>query len=89
MELKLLYHSKFLKHFRERISPNRLLVQEYKEALQTFLEDPRDPVLKDHQLTEAHSNKRAFWITGDIRVVYRMTKDGIMLYDIGSHPEVY
>lgn len=79
----------FKKAFKERITSDRKLVSEFQEALLLFIEDPGNPVLGDHQLTGAHIDKRAFWVTEDIRVVYRPTKDGILLYDIGTHPQVY
>lgn len=79
----------FKKSFKERITSNRRLVGEFQEALQLFIENHRNPVLGDHQLTGAHIDKRAFWVTEDIRVVYRPTNEGILLYDIGTHPQVY
>ena len=79
----------FKKAFKERITSSRQLVSEFREALKLFIEDPNNPILRDHQLTGTHIDKRAFWVTGDVRVVYRQTKEGILLYDIGTHPQVY
>ena len=61
----------------------------YKEALQLFIEDSDNPVSGDHQLSEEQSERRAFWVTEDVRVTYRKTEDGILLYDIGTHRQVY
>lgn len=35
------------------------------------------------------AGKRAFWITGDIRVVYRVRGDTVYFLDIGTHNQVY
>lgn len=47
-------------------------------------------MLNDHQLTGDLEGKRAFNITGDIRVVYRqIDEEAIEFLDIGSHNQVY
>lgn len=80
---------RFKRSYKERIYPDRELVAEFRGALQMFIEDSTTPVLNDHQLTGANIDKRAFSVTDDIRVVYRNTKKGVLLYDIGTHSQVY
>lgn len=89
MALKILYHSRFLKHFQERISPNKVLVEAYKNAIEFFTGDPSNPVLRDHELTGSMYGYRSFEAADDLLVIYFVVKDGIILYDIGSHDQVY
>jgi addiction module RelE/StbE family toxin len=52
--------------------------------------DPRSPLLKNHALVGAKKGYWAFFLTGDIRVIYTY-KDSqtIVFTDIGSHNQVY
>ncbi len=55
-----------------------------------FKKNPDDTRLDNHELTKRMKGKWAFWITGDIRVVYKWTgKNEVCFLDIGGHPEVY
>ncbi|MBI3486516.1 type II toxin-antitoxin system YafQ family toxin [Candidatus Daviesbacteria bacterium] len=47
------------------------------------------PTLKDHKLIGKKFGFRAFSVTGDIRVVYKLINSDVWLYDIGSHNQVY
>lgn len=85
----LVYHRQFLKHYRIRIKSNLKLRSKYEERLRLWLTNKNDTVLKDHGLTGDKIGLRAFWITGDIRVTYKMYGDDIEFYDIGSHNQVY
>ncbi|MDO8503911.1 MAG: type II toxin-antitoxin system mRNA interferase toxin, RelE/StbE family [bacterium] len=87
--MKVDYHSNFVKHYRERIAPNHTLVKEFQDTLSLFLEEPDNPVLDDHLLKDEKTGWRSFSITGDMRVVYKRIKDGILFYDIGTHAQVY
>lgn len=87
MQIK--YHRLFLKHFRQRIAPNKNLVARFRQRLEIRTNDPQNAVLKDHQLVGKLQQYRSFSVTGDIRVVYRLEENTILLYDIGSHNQVY
>lgn len=90
MAVKILFGRKFLKNFRKRIAPNRKLSRRYDERVKIFLTDPRSPVLKDHPLAGDKRDYRAFWITGDVRVIYYpVSESEILFIDIGSHNQVY
>lgn len=78
----------FTKHYTERISPNPKLVKQFHHRL-AFLLSGRGDLVNDHELGEQLAGRRAFSITDDIRVVYRHIDATIILYDIGSHDEVY
>lgn len=83
------YHRRFLKSFRNRIVSNKKLVSRFQQRLSLRLSDPKNIVLRDHQLIGRKSKYRSFSVTGDIRVVYILEKNAIRLYDIGTHNQVY
>jgi addiction module RelE/StbE family toxin len=87
--MNLIRHRIFKKHFKARILSNRALINRFEARLKMFLKNPRNPVLKDHQLTGRWKNFRAFWVAGDVRVVYWLQGGTLYLYDIGSHNQVY
>ena len=87
--MNLIRHRIFVKHFKARILSKKPLVNRFELRLKMFLENSRNPVLGDHQLTGKMRTFRAFGITGDIRVVYRIEGDSCYLYDIGTHNQVY
>ncbi len=87
--MNLYRHKDFRKHFKTRILSNKSLVQKFNNRLSMFLENPQNPVLKDHQLTGGKKEFRSFWIAGDVRVLYKVDGDRIVLFDIGSHNQVY
>ena len=87
MQIK--YHKNFLKHFSKRIAPNKKLVNKFKQRLKLRLKNPTAAILKDHQLIGKIKQYRSFSVTGNIRVVYRLGKKTLYLYDVGTHNQVY
>lgn len=87
--MKISLHRIFVKHYRKRILPHQQLDTQYKNRLELFLSNPKHPLLRDHKLTGGKADKRAFWITGDVRVVYKIIDNDLFFYDIGSHNQVY
>jgi len=80
----------FRKAFKKRIKNDSKLVKKTTERIQLFLDNPQNPVLKDHQLIGKLKNNRSFWVTGDVRIVYfQISKDEVLFIDIGSHNQVY
>lgn len=83
------YGRKFLKHFEKRIAQDLTRSKKFEERLQLFVSNPADPAVRDHALTGKLKGFRSFAVTGDIRVIYKVMKDGVLLYDIGTHSQVY
>lgn len=79
----------FVKHFKKRIKPKLSLMKSYEERVDLFLKNRNESVLKDHKLIGKMSDFRAFSITGDIRVVYRIVNNYYRFEDIGTHNQVY
>lgn len=64
------FHKKFKKNYKKRILLNPSLDKRFGERFNLFLKDSSDPILKDHSLSGKLKGLRAFWVTGNIRVVY-------------------
>lgn len=60
-------------------------------ALAAFKENPFDPSLKNHALKGSMKGKRAFSVTGDVRVIFEEHDDYflVLILDVGTHPQVY
>ncbi|MEX2007318.1 MAG: type II toxin-antitoxin system mRNA interferase toxin, RelE/StbE family [Candidatus Levyibacteriota bacterium] len=87
--MKIKYHRDFLQSYKKRIAPYPKIEKRFKNQLNKFLINPKDPSLKDHKLVGRKKSFRAFSVSGDIRVIYAIFKDEIWLFDIGSHNQVY
>ena len=87
--MNIVRHRVFLRNFQKRVFPNRDLVRRFEERMGLFIVDTHNPILRDHQLVGEKRNLRAFSVTGDIRVVYKIERDDIVLLDIGNHNQVY
>lgn len=87
--MKTYFTAIFKKHYHKRILVNKNLDLRFEERYKKFIENPRDPVLKDHVLTGKMKGFRSFSVTGDIRVIYYAFKDSIYFVDIGSHNQIY
>lgn len=83
------YHKVFEKHFKKRVFPNTKLLEKFNRRIKTFFENPNDSSLRNHRLIGDKNEYLSFSITGDIRVVYKVEGETIVLLDIGSHSQVY
>ncbi len=69
---------------------NPVLDKKTEEIITIFKNNHRDPILRDHLLKGKKQDLRAFSITGDIRIVYKIiSKNEVLFLDIGSHNQVY
>ncbi len=87
--MKITLSKKFEKHFLRRIKTNQSLVKRFESRVVSFIQDPNDPILRNHQLTGGKKEMYAFSITGDIRVLYVIIGDEVWFVDIGTHNQVY
>jgi len=79
----------FRKHYHKRIELNSSLDKRFEEQYLLFLQNPTDPILKNHELKGDKLGMRSFSITGDIRVVYYILDYTAYFVDIGTHNQVY
>jgi len=87
--IKIEYDRRFKKNFQNRIIPHKKILKRFKDRLELFVQNPRNPILKDHKLKGAEKEYRAFSITGDIRIIYIKYNNTVALLDIGTHAQVY
>jgi mRNA interferase YafQ len=58
--------------------------------LSLFVENPMDSRLRNHALSGKWSAYRSIQITGDIRAIYSVVNETVVLFiDIGSHSKLY
>lgn len=61
-----------------------------KSRLALFVDDPNLPILRVHPLRGNLVGLRALSVSGDCRIVFKyLTKEKVLLIDIGSHNQVY
>lgn len=83
------FHRNFEKHYQQRIIPKSKLTKQFGERYKLFLAGERGKPLDDHALSGSLQWRRAFSITGGIRVIYIELEDQIIFLDIGTHSQVY
>ncbi len=62
-----------------------------KSTIDTFQDDPHNPILANHALKEPMIGKRAFSIWDDLRIVFREKwwYTEVLMLDVGDHMRVY
>jgi len=81
----------FTDSFKSRFNKLPKKIQEkFENRLEIFIKEPANPLLKIHTLKGNLLGLRAFSVTGDYRVLYRMVNPlTAKLIDIGTHNQVY
>ena len=87
--MKIEFSHAFIKTHKKRILHQKHLHQKFKERTRLFEQNPDNPILNDHALKGKLDDKRAFSVTGDVRVVYFIHEDTAYFVDIGTHAQVY
>lgn len=87
MPKKALFHKDFKKDL-QKLQPS--MRRKFEKRFLLLMSDSDLRTLKDHALTGNLKGKRAFSVSGDIRVIYRyVDADTILLLRIGTHNQVY
>lgn len=86
--MKIRFHKNFIKRFK-KLPPD--VKEKAQLAIQKFCKNPLDPVLKNHPLSGKLSDKRAFSVTGNIRIIFEECDNYILviMLDVGTHNQVY
>lgn len=85
--MKIFFTDRFKKRFNKL---SQKVQKQFEERIGLFVENPTNPILKMHPLKGNLVGLRAFSITGDYRVIYRiLDRESIKLIDIGTHAQVY
>jgi len=85
--MTILYSEKFKKNFKKL--PQKIKDQ-FETRLDIFIKDPSNSILKIHPLKGYLTGLRAFSITGDYRVIYRiLNQESVKFINIGTHSNIY
>lgn len=81
------YSRRFIKQLAKQ--PAKIQIA-FDSRLELFIEDPHDPLLRNHVLQGKLKGLRSISITGDVRAVYEIIDNEIYIYQmIGSHSQLY
>ena len=88
--MKIRLYRSFKKSYKSRVASHKNLAQRTADRIALFKSDRLNLILKDHALSGAKREFRAFSITGDIRIIYLpVSEDEVIFIDIGTHNQVY
>ena len=69
---------------------NAKIQKAFDERFILFTNDQFDPILNNHKLTAEYVGCRSINITGDIRAIFRLDENNIVVFiRIGTHDELY
>ncbi len=85
---------KFFASFNKQLQNAPEEIQEvFFDTLELFLEDPDNPLLRNHELHRKFAGYRSINITGDWRAIFKEVNRGkqniIKFYLIGTHTDLY
>lgn len=60
-----------------------------KAVVRRLAADPRDPVLRTHRLKGELADYWACTVDDDLRLLFRWDGDEVLLWNLGSHDQVY
>ncbi len=87
--MKLIFSKGFLKKLNKRIAAYPKLRAKAKEKIDLFQQNPNNPQLHNHSLKGARKELHSFSVTGDLRIIYKVEGNTVVLLDIGTHNQVY
>ncbi|MBI2453494.1 type II toxin-antitoxin system mRNA interferase toxin, RelE/StbE family [Candidatus Peregrinibacteria bacterium] len=85
--MRIIFTEGFKKKYK-RLQPK--IQKQFEKRLELFIKNQNHPLLKVHPLKGNLVGCRAFSVTGDFRVIYRLLdQNNAKLIDIGTHCQVY
>ncbi|HBA45575.1 hypothetical protein A2W67_00640 [Candidatus Nomurabacteria bacterium RIFCSPLOWO2_02_40_28] len=85
--IDILTSKKYDKSFKKK---DKFVQQKALERIRLFREDPFNALLDNHKLHGEYEGCNSINITGDFRAIFEyITKNKVVFYDIGTHPELY
>lgn len=85
--MRLSYTDYFKKRLKKRVEKNYILNQKVSKQLKLLLSDFSHPSLKTHKLKGERADEYAIWIEGDLRIIFILIDDEILLTDLITHSE--
>ena len=88
--IKLIWDQGFKRAYKKKIKNNDEYKNKFWDALNLFVTDPFNPLLKTHKLSGKLKGLWVFSCLYDCRIIFKfIKKEEALLIDIGSHDEVY
>jgi len=88
--IKVTWDQGFKRIYKKKVKNNKELKEKFWDAIKLFSKEPYHPRLRTHKLTGKLEGLWAFSVSYDCRVIFEfISKNEILLIDIGSHDEVY
>ena len=88
--IKLIWDQGFKRAYKKKIKNNDEYKNKFWDALNLFVTDPFNPLLKTHKLSGKLKGLWVFSCLYDYRIIFKfIKKEEVLLIDIGSHDEVY
>ncbi|HSH18752.1 MAG TPA: type II toxin-antitoxin system mRNA interferase toxin, RelE/StbE family [Candidatus Saccharimonadales bacterium] len=80
------YSKNFIKQAK-KLSPE--LRAKLGERINVFINNPLDPMLRNHALQGKYKEYRSIDITGDVRALYIQKEDEAVFDVVGTHSQLY
>jgi len=86
--MKLRFQKSFEKSYKKLLHS---LKEKTRVAIKLFAKNPLNPKLKNHALGGKMKGKRAFSVTGNVRIVFQEFDDYtlVLMLKVGTHNQVY
>lgn len=85
--MNLFYSEYFKKKLKKYLSKKPQLRQKVVKQLHLLEKNIEHPSLKTHKLKGKRSTEYAIWIEGDLRILFMLVDDGLLLTDLIKHDE--
>jgi addiction module RelE/StbE family toxin len=88
--IKITWDHSFKRIYKKKIKSDNDLRNRFWTAIELFSKDPFSHRLRTHKLTGKLEGLWAFSVTYECRVIFEfLSKNEVLLIDIGGHDEVY
>ena len=87
--MEITFSPKVTKYVNEIKKKNPQLLKKIHKQIQLFKENPKHPSLRTHKLQGDLSNSWSITIERNIRMIYYVSNNKIVFFQMGTHDEVY
>jgi len=86
--MRIMYRKNYVRRYK-KFSPK--VKDKINITLKQFKTDPHNPILRNHALKGRLQGKRAFSVTGDVRIIFEEIDNYVVviMLDVGIHNQVY
>ena len=90
--IEIVWDEKFKGIYKKWSKKHPDLIEQFRNRLELFIEDPFNPSLKTHTLSGLLTGSWSFRINYEHRLIFKFLGKGktkVLLIDLGTHEEVY